>query len=97
MIHRRKHPNLDVEGCFGCKIASTTFGANTTTTGGSRVKQIAATEKRWAVDMAAYKRLRNDGLHPEQIDGCAVLESEAKNEWQVENLRQDPIAYRSQD
>lgn len=97
MIHRRKHPNLDVDGCFGCKIATTTFGANTTTSSGRRVKQIASTEKRWDVDMAAYKRLRSEGLQPQQIDGSAMLESEAKNEWQIENLRQDPIAYRSQD
>lgn len=26
MIHRRTHPNLDVEGCFGCKANSINFG-----------------------------------------------------------------------
>lgn len=25
-LHRRTHPNLDVEGCFGCKAASVSFG-----------------------------------------------------------------------
>lgn len=25
MIHRRTHPNLDVEGCFGCEVSSVKF------------------------------------------------------------------------
>lgn len=25
-LHREKHPNLDVEGCFGCKAANVSFG-----------------------------------------------------------------------
>lgn len=25
-LHARSHPSLDVEGCFGCKVASVRFG-----------------------------------------------------------------------
>lgn len=25
MIHQKKHPNLDVDGCFGCKISGVRF------------------------------------------------------------------------
>ena len=34
-------------------------------------------------DMAAYKRLRSEGLHPPSIDGAANLESRAGNKWEV--------------
>lgn len=95
MIHQRKHPNLDVEGCFGCKVAHTSFGSNSTTSRGGRVSEIESTERRWAKDMDAYKRLRRDGLQPQQIDGSAALESGATEKWQVENLRQNPVTSRS--
>ena len=34
-------------------------------------------------DMAAYKRLRSEGLHPPSIDGSADLETRAGNKWEV--------------
>ena len=34
-------------------------------------------------DMAAYKRLRSEGLHPPSIDGAADLETRAGNKWEV--------------
>jgi putative FmdB family regulatory protein len=34
-------------------------------------------------DMAAYKRLRSEGLHPPSIDGSADLEIRAGNKWEV--------------
>lgn len=40
-------------------------------------------EKRWEVDMPAYKRLRQDGLQPPRIDGSYVIERSAKNEREV--------------
>jgi len=82
--HRETHPNLDVEGCFGCRIAHVRTGANSTTSRGSRVEEINKTEKGWNKDMPAYKRLRQNGLQPKSIDGSAELEKKAKHEWQVE-------------
>lgn len=84
MKHRETHPNLDVEGCFGCRIAGVRMGANSTTTRGGRVAQINATERGWNKDMPAYKRLREQGLQPKRIDGAAEVEKKANETWQVE-------------
>ena len=48
--HQERHPGLDVEGCFGCKVAGVSFGANASTTGGARVAEINQTEKNWNKD-----------------------------------------------
>jgi len=84
MKHRETHPGLDVEGCFGCRVAGVSFGANESTTRGAQVKAINQREKGWNRDMPAYKRLREQGLQPRQIDGAALLESSATEKWQIE-------------
>ena len=38
-----------------------------------------------------YKRLREDGLQPPRIDGCADIEREAKTKTQVEHGLKNPI------
>lgn len=85
MKHRETHPDLDVPGCFGCKVAGVAFGANSTTTGGARVAEINQTARNWDKDMPAYKRLRKNGLQPERIDGCAAIEATASTAAQVES------------
>lgn len=87
MKHAETHPTLDVEGCFGCKIASTSFGANSTTTRGAAVAETNRTARNWDKDMPAYKRLRKNGLQPKQIDGSAELEKKATERWQVEGTQ----------
>jgi hypothetical protein len=84
MKHRETHPNLDVEGCFGCRVAGVRMGTNTTTSRGAKVAEINATERNWNKDMPAYKRLRANGLQPKKIDGAAEVEKKAQESWQVE-------------
>lgn len=84
MKHRETHPNLDVENCFGCRVAGISFGANSTTTRGAEVAATNQTAKNWDKDMPAYKRLRKEGLHPRSIDGAAEVEKKATERWQVE-------------
>lgn len=84
MKHAEVHPSLDVEGCFGCKVANIRVGSNSTTTRGQRVAEVNQTERNWNKDMPAYKRLRADGLQPRKIDGAAEVEKKAKEKWQVE-------------
>lgn len=79
------HPNLDVEGCFGCKVAGVRMGANTTTTRGAKVQEVNDRAKRWDKDMPAYRRLRKQGLQPRTIDGAAHLEATATTAAQVES------------
>jgi hypothetical protein len=89
MKHAEVHPSLDVDGCFGCKVAGVRMGFNTTTTRGAKVAEVNQREKGWGKDMPAYKRLRQQGLQPRQIDGSALLESRATERWQIEGA---PVA-----
>jgi len=84
MKHAETHPSLDVEGCFGCRVAGVSFGANSTTTRGARVAETNRTAKNWDKDMPAYKRLRQNGLQPRGIDGAAALEARSETAAQVE-------------
>jgi hypothetical protein len=84
MKHRETHPNLDVEGCFGCKIAHVAISSDATPTRRSESHRINETERRWDKDMDAYKRLRKDGLQPKKIDGSYEVETKAKEKYQVE-------------
>jgi hypothetical protein len=84
MKHQETHPNLDVEGCFGCRVAGVRMGTNTTTTRGAKVAEVNKTERNWNKDMPAYKRLRANGLQPKRIDGAANVEKRAQEGWQVE-------------
>jgi hypothetical protein len=84
VIHQQTHPNLDVEGCFACRVSGIRMGMNTTTTRGQNVESINRTERNWQKDMPAYKRLRKEGLQPKSIDGAAAVEKKAEHKWQVE-------------
>lgn len=87
MKHQEVHPQLDVEGCFGCKVAGVTFPASITPSrraGAAHARWVNDTEKRWHKDMAAYKRLVRDGVQPMQIDGSAEREARANTREQVE-------------
>ena len=84
MKHRETHPNLDVEGCFGCRVAGVRMGTNSTMSRGAKVSEIKQTERNWNKDMPAYKRLRANGLQPKKIDGAAEVEKKAQESWQVE-------------
>lgn len=85
MKHQETHPNLDVEGCFGCRVAGISFGTNTTTTRGQSVAEINQRAKNWDKDMPAYKRLRKNGVQPKSIDGAAALEARASTVAEVES------------
>ena len=88
--HQETHPTLDVEGCFGCKIASVSVPSSVTPTrrdGARHAKWVNDTENRWHKDMPAYKRLVQDGLQPPRIDGCAELEAKATSKHEIESGR----------
>jgi len=86
MKHRETHPNLDVEGCFGCKVAGLSVAASATPTrrGGARAATINQKDRVLEKDLDAYKRLRQEGLQPKAIDGSAEVEKRAEYKWQVE-------------
>jgi hypothetical protein len=84
--HQETHPDLDVEGCFGCKIAGLSVAASATPTrrDGRRAATINHKDKVLEKDLDAYKRLRQEGLQPKAIDGSAEVEKRAEHKWQVE-------------
>lgn len=86
MLHRRVHPNLDVEGCFGCKVSGLSIAASATPTrrGGARAATINQKDKQLEKDLDAYKRLRMEGLQPKAIDGSSIAEKRAEHAWQIE-------------
>jgi len=84
MKHREVHPDLDVDGCFGCRIAGVSFAASSMPSRKIATNDIDATERRWSKDMDAYKRLKRDGLQPAKIDGSAEMEKKAEHRSQVE-------------
>jgi len=79
--HRRKHPNLDVEGCFACKISGVQLAKGDTSPEVADVRRRdAALDK----DRAAYKRLRHDGVQPPSVDGSADLEKRAVDQVEID-------------
>lgn len=50
---------------------------------GAKTREVDGREGRWAKDMPAYKRFRDRGLQPPNIDGCDHLEATAKSELAV--------------
>jgi len=76
MKHKETHPNLDVEGCFACRIAHVVISGSAMPTR-KEVADLNQKEKILDKDLDAYKRIRKTGGQPETIDGSARLEATA--------------------
>jgi len=83
MIHQGVHPNLDVDGCWKCKIASFGVSAEALPTRKPESKRIIEKERVLDKDLDAYRRLRQNGQQPKGIDGAAIVERRAEENWQV--------------
>ena len=83
MIHQETHPGLDVEGCWKCKIAHFNVSSEALPTRKAASKQIIEKERVLDKDLDAYHRLRLDGQQPKAIDGAAIVEKRADENWQV--------------
>lgn len=72
MIHQRKHPRLDVPGCYGCHISGISWGAvpGGTRPGGKAKAWITKREK----GLEKYAQRRKAG---EQPDGTTLEKIEA--------------------
>ena len=74
MKHRETHPNLDVDGCFACRIAHFRVSGAATPTR-KNVGEMNQKERVLDKDLDAYKRIRKSGGQPEKIDGSARFEA----------------------
>lgn len=68
--------HYDPETCFGCKVLTVGFAPSifTTTPGGAKAADNKRREGTLVKDLAAFKRMRVDGLHPRSTAGAAVIE-----------------------
>lgn len=67
-------------GCcasFKEHIQNVTFSATATPNRRADAVRVHETERQWEKDGDAYKRIRQQGLQPKSIDGCATLEKRA--------------------
>jgi hypothetical protein len=78
--HQERHPVL-VEGCYACELLTKHLAPSAM--GSRSAIEIVGRDKQWDVDMAAYKRLRADGVQPRSVDGAAVVEREATHEMEI--------------
>lgn len=81
-LHTLHHPEF-VEDCFGCKVLSIRMDR-----GGA--KAIDAADRTLSADLAAYKRLRRDGLQPRHVDGSADLETKVEGQHDIDLGRYVP-------
>lgn len=63
--------------------AGVNISATALETKGRPVRAVDQKEARWDRDMPAYKRMRDRGLWPDQIDGSAALEDRAGDQFDV--------------
>ena len=84
--HQEDHPTLDVPGCFACRITGVGFAPSATPSRrvGTFIANRNDDDKALSKDLAAYKRLRKDGVQPPKIDGSATLEQRADTRTYVE-------------
>lgn len=71
------------ETCFGCKVGSIAFSGSAMPTR-SEVSTVERETRIMHKDVAAYRRLRKNGLQPKSVKGSARLESKADSRWEVE-------------
>lgn len=92
-LHQEREHPVEVPGCYACRISGVQFApsAMPSRNEGAFARKNVQLEKQWDKDMDAYKRLRNDGLQPPQIDGAHVIEREAQTVAQVQTGLNSPV------
>lgn len=66
--------------------------ATPTRRGGTAVIEATEREAKWAKDLPAYKRLRQQGLQPASTEGAAMMEAGANTRVEVEHGIDSPMA-----
>lgn len=83
MAHRDVHEEF-TEGCYGCHLLSINIGAAALPTRKAEVRRTEEKERLLSKDLPAYKRLRDDGLQPRNIDGSADLEGKVTSQFDID-------------
>jgi hypothetical protein len=82
----RTHFGQHDDGCFGCKVRSVAIGrASDMPTRKPEAVAAKQYERDREKDIAAYKRLRQDGLKVKGTIGADKLEATARTEFELES------------
>ena len=81
-IHQRKTHPYFVAGCFTCKVSTVVVGAVS-----GPVSDLAKREDMLAKDMAAYQRMKQNGVRPAHLTGAAYVEKNARHQHEAEHPR----------
>lgn len=87
------HPTASCAACGAPSlkvVVSPAISVSATPSKAAEAHEIIAREAGWDRDMPAYKRLRNEGLQPPHIAGCAELEAKADYRTEIEMGRRLP-------
>jgi len=74
---------LCIPNCFGCKVASVAFAGSAMPTR-SEAGTVERETRKMHSDVAAYRRLRKNGLQPKSVKGAALLEKTSDSKWEIE-------------
>ena len=88
--HQQTHPNLDVPGCFACRITGVSISAAATPSRRAATVDIMDRDAGFDKDAAAYRRLRKNRVQPKNIKGSAILEKHADTKDQIEGNAKRP-------
>lgn len=71
--------------CFGCRVKTIGFAPSifATTPGGAKAASMNKREGAMVKDLAAFKRMRLEGLEPRATRGAAKIESQAESTFEV--------------
>lgn len=86
-IHTENLKQYECEVCGGdadLVFSSPAIAADALPNKRHGVRSIEATERKWDVDMPAYKRLRKEGLQPRSVDGAAMAEAQAQHPLEID-------------
>ena len=81
--HGEKH--WDPDGCFGCRVKTVGFAPSIfeSTPGGAKAGRKNKAEANLSKDLAAFKRMRLDGLEPRATKNARIIESQAESTFEV--------------
>lgn len=82
--HQERHPDLDVEGCFGCRVASVGFSAEAMPSRKPREAATVKSERGLAKDLDAFATARREGLQPTSVRGTAEVMAKAEKRSDIE-------------
>lgn len=88
--HQERHPLLDHEGCFGCRVASVRFSVEAMPSRRPYEAATVASERGLSKDLDAFRTARREGLQPETVRGTAKLMATAETRAEIESPRSVP-------